>query len=474
MDLHILLDPNKPLRAQLEDQLRDGMRAGRLRGGTRLPPSRLLAAELGVSRGVVVGAYAQLTAEGHLVTRGSGGTHVAPGLRRAHGSSRERIRSRPRRRFDLRAGLPDTSVFPRRAWSTAFTSAMREIPDAGLLYGPPQGQRRLRQAIAEYLGRARAIAAEEDHTCITCGSSHALTLLWSALGNLGVRRVAHEDPAWERIPATISQAGLMPAPVRVDGRGLSAADLYRANVQAVVVSPAHQYPTGVIMHPSRRLELIRWAQDTGGLIVEDDYDAEYRFASKPVAPLRSVAPNLVAYVGTASKILAPGLRLGWLIVPARLADRVTAEHAVAYAQPSVIAQSVFAILLERGDIDRHLRKARGTYRARRAILLRCLASLIPSLRVTGGAAGLHLLAWLPKHVSEQAVVAAAAESEVAVDGLHGACAVSRDLGQALVLGYGAINESAIPVAITRLAACLSIATRERRRVQRVGPQPAGH
>ena len=456
MDLHILLDPKKPLRAQLEDQLRDGMRAGRLRGGTRLPPSRLLAAELGVSRGVVVGAYAQLTAEGYLVTHGSGGTHVAPGLIRPHRSARAKIRSSRRRRFDLRAGLPDTSAFPRRVWSTAFASAIRELPDAGLLYGPPQGQRRLRQAITEYLGRARGIAADEDHTYITCGSSHALALLWSALRHMGVHRVAHEDPAWERIPPTISQAGLTPAPVRVDGRGLSAADLYRANVQVVVVSPAHQYPTGVIMHPSRRLELIRWARETGGLIVEDDYDAEYRFGVKPVAPLRSIAPNFVAYVGTASKILAPGLRLGWLVVPARLADRVTAEHAVTYAQPSVIAQSVFAILLERGEIDRHLRKARSTYRARRAVLLKCLASLMPSLRVTGGAAGLHLLAWLPEGVSEETVIAAAAESEVAVDGLHGACAVSRELGQALVLGYGAINESAIPLAITRLAACLRI------------------
>ncbi len=456
MDLHIVLDPNKPLRAQLEDQLRDGMRAGRLRGGTRLPPTRLLATELEVSRGVVVGAYSQLTAEGYLVTHGSGGTHVAPGLLRPHGSGRAKIRSSRRRRFDLRAGLPDTSAFPRRVWSTAFASAMRELPDAGLLYGPPQGQRRLRQAITEYLGRARAIAADEDYTYITCGSSHALALLWSILRSMGVHRVAHEDPAWERIPATISQAGLTSAPVRVDGRGLSAADLYRANVQVVVVSPAHQYPTGVIMHPSRRLELIRWAGETGGLIVEDDYDAEYRFGVKPVAPLRSLAPDLVAYVGTASKILAPGLRLGWLVVPARFADRLTAEQAVTYAQPSVIAQSVFAILLERGEIDRHLRKARSMYRARRTVLLKCLANLMPSLRVTGGAAGLHLLAWLPEFVAEEAVIAAAAENEVAVDGLHGACAVSRDLGQALVLGYGAINESAIPLAVTRLAHCLSI------------------
>jgi GntR family transcriptional regulator/MocR family aminotransferase len=454
VDLHIVIDPRKPLRAQLEQQLRYGIRAGRLRGGIRLPPSRLLAAELGVSRGVVVEAYAQLTAEGYLLTQGSGGTRVAYTVEQPPGPGRPVHRTN-RIRFDLRAGLPDPSLFPRRAWSAAVSSALRELPDAALLYGPAQGQRRLRQAIAAYLGRVRAIATDEEHTFITCGSSHALALLWAALRDTGMQRVAHEDPAWDRIPATIVHSGMTPVPVRVDARGLSVADLRAADVEAVVVSPAHQYPTGVIMHPIRRLELIRWAQETGGLIVEDDYDAEYRFGSKPIAPLRSIAPDRVAYVGTSSKILTPALRLGWLLVPPRLAELVSAEHAVAYAQPSVINQSGFATLLETGEIDRHLRKTRRTYRARRAALLSTLAALIPSLRIGGGAAGLHLLAWLPRHVSEDAIVAAATQSGVAIDGLHTTCDVSRQLGPALVLGYGGITEPAIPVAISRLASVLN-------------------
>jgi GntR family transcriptional regulator/MocR family aminotransferase len=449
VDLHIVIDPSKPLRAQIEGQLRDGIAAGRLQPGVRLPPSRLLAGELGISRGVVVEAYAQLTAEGYLVTRGSGGTRVAAGVGRPAHSRRRPVASR--RRFDLRAGLPDPSLFPRRAWAAASATATRELPDAALLYGPTQGHRRLREVLSAYLGRTRAIVADAEHAFITCGASHALALLWDALREAGVRSVAHEDPAWERIPATIVQAGLQPRPVRVDGRGLSVADLYDTDAQAVVVSPAHQYPTGVLMHPTRRLELIKWAQQTGGLIVEDDYDAEYRFGARPLPPLRSIAAERVAYVGTASKVLAPALRLGWLLVPGRLAQLVTAAHAVSYAQPDVIDQAAFAMLVESGELDRHLRKTRGTYRARRATLLTALTETMPGIRMSGGAAGLHLMVWLPRHLHEQAVVEAAAGRELAVDGLHSACAVARALGPALVLGYGGIAEPAIPVAISRLA-----------------------
>jgi GntR family transcriptional regulator / MocR family aminotransferase len=451
VDLHIVIESRKPLQAQIEKQLRDGIVAGRLQPGVRLPPSRLLATELGISRGVVVGAYAQLTAEGYLVTRGSGGTRVASGIAPPV-IIRRRVPNR--RRFDLRAGLPDPSLFPRRQWSAATAAALRELPDAALLYGPEHGQRRLREALTAYLGRARAIVADPEQTFITCGASHALVLLWHALRQMGVQTVAHEDPAWHRVPATIAHAGLQPTPVRVDGRGLSVEDLYAVDAQAVVVSPAHQYPTGVLMHPTRRLELINWARETGGLIVEDDYDAEYRFGARPVAPLRSLARDRVAYVGTTSKVLAPALRLGWLLVPPRLGHLVASQHAVSYAQPAVIDQAAFAALITSGEFDRHMRKTRAAYRRRRATLLSSLAEMMPSVRVSGDAAGLHLLVWLPRHLSEEAVVAAAGQREVAVDGLHTECAVSHQLGPALVVGYGGIAEPAIPVAIAQLAECI--------------------
>jgi GntR family transcriptional regulator/MocR family aminotransferase len=226
------------------------------------------------------------------------------------------------------------------------------------------------------------------------------------------------------------------------------------DAQAVVVSPAHQYPSGVIMHPERRAQLIAWARETGGLVVEDDYDAEYRFGSRPIAPLRSSARDCVAYVGTTSKVLAPALRLGWLLVPPRMASAVAEEHSTAHAQPSVINQQAFATLLENGDVDRHLRRTRSLYRARRGAVLSAVTNQVP-LRITGGAAGLHLMAWLSPQSSEREVVARASRAGIAVDGLHTACAVTRELRPALVLGYGAISESVIPAAISQLAEVVS-------------------
>jgi GntR family transcriptional regulator/MocR family aminotransferase len=452
VDLLLILDRDRPLRLQLERQLRDGIRSGRLQSGLRLPASRALAAELGISRGVVVEAYTQLTAEGYLETSGSGGTRVA--CHTAQPARPEKRSGTSRMRFDLRAGLPDTALFPRRVWSAAACEVLRTLPDAALLYGSPKGQPRLREAIVAYLGRARAIAGDEEETFITCGASHAFALLWSALHDRGVTRVAHEDPAWERIPKTIMQAGLEPVAVPVDARGLSVAELARSGAKVVIVSPAHQYPTGVIMHPARRDELIRWARESDGLIIEDDYDAEYRFDSAPIAPLRSDAPDCVAYVGTTSKILAPALRLGWMLVPSHLASAVAAAHAVSYVQPSVTNQGALATLLENGDIDRHLRRARNAYKARRLALLSAIRHSIPELRVRGAAAGLHLIAWLSPHVREEQVVAEAAKRGVALDGLHTACSVNMSLPPALVLGYGAIAESAIPEAVSHLADCL--------------------
>jgi GntR family transcriptional regulator / MocR family aminotransferase len=451
VDLYLRLDRSRPLRSQLEQQLRQGIRSGRLRAGVRLPSSRLLAGELGVSRGVVVEAYAQLTAEGYLLTQGSGGTRVAELAQ----PRRQRNGSVVRVKFDLRARLPDTSLFPRRAWSAATSAAIRELPDAGLLYGPAEGQLPLRHALSVYLGRVRAIVTDEEHTFITSGSRHALSMLWSALRASGIQRVAYEDPGWERIPNTILAAGLDPVPIRVDAQGISVTDLYAHKIEAVLVTPAYQYPSGVIMHPARRAQLVRWSLDTGGLIVEDDYDAEYRWGGKPIAPLRSVGGDCVAYLGSTSKALAPGLRLGWLLVPPRLTNAIAEAHSVSYEQPSVIEQVALATLFETGDFDRHLRRARNIYRSRRSALLNALASLAPSLRVTGGSAGLHVMAWLPSEVDEVEFAARALRRGIALDPLHRACAVSRSLGPAVVLGYGAVSASAIPSAISLLAACLN-------------------
>ncbi|HET9104481.1 MAG TPA: PLP-dependent aminotransferase family protein [Solirubrobacteraceae bacterium] len=451
MDLHIVLDRNHPLRAQVERELRDGIRLGRLRGGSRLPPTRLLARELGVSRGVVVEAYAQLVAEGYLLARTREGTRVAEGLAQDPRPARPDQTPQPRVRYDLRAGIPDLSLFPRRAWHTATARALRELPDAALSYGPPAGMRRLREAVGAYLGRVRAVLADPDQILITCGSSDALGLLWRTFREHGAQRIAIEDPSWPRIAETIRQAGMTPVPIPVDEHGLVVSALAASQADAAVVSPAHQYPTGAVMHPSRRAELIAWARRSGGLIVEDDYDAEYRYDGPPIASLQSMAPDRVAYIGTCSKTLAPGMRLGWLIVPDRLASEQVEQHAITYAQPSALTQAGFVILLERGDLDRHLRRTRRIYRARRATLVAALAQAMPAWQVRGASAGLHVMAWLPPGSDEAGIVAAARARGLLVDGLHRECAVHAASPPGLVLGYGAIAEPAIGAAIRDLA-----------------------
>ncbi|MGA9859216.1 MAG: PLP-dependent aminotransferase family protein [Solirubrobacteraceae bacterium] len=455
MDFQIDLDRSRPLRSQVERELRDGIRSGRLRPGTRLPPTRLFAEQVGVSRGVIVAAYAQLSAEGYLVAQYGGGTRVAEGLVQPAIKERRRPAARPRIRYDLRTGLPDASLFPRQTWSTAVTRSLRELPDAALLYGPPQGMTQLRRAIAGYLGRVRSVRVDDEQTFITTGSSAALGILWQALRARGARRVAFEDPCWSKIPLTIEQAGLEPVPVPVDEDGLVVIELTGRSVDAVVVAPAHQYPTGAVLHPARRAELIRWAHDQGALIVEDDYDAEYRYDGDPIAPLQSLAPERVAYLGTSSKTFAPALRLGWLIVPSELAAEVARQHEITFAQPSALVQASYAGLLERGEVDRHLRKTRRVYRGRRAALVSAVDGMLPHARLCGGAAGLHMIAWLAPGTDEVLIAEEALRRGVGVDALRRDCAAYGPTQPALVLGYGAISEPAIAPAIRELAACMS-------------------
>jgi GntR family transcriptional regulator / MocR family aminotransferase len=451
MDLHLVLDRRAPVRAQLERGLREAIRTGRLRPGSKLPPSRVLADELALSRGVVVEAYSQLTAEGYLVARPRDGTRVAEGLAQQPPASPASPARARRFTYDLRSGVPDLSLFPRREWQAASAAVLRELPDAAFAYGSPRGLRRLRTALSDYLGRVRAVVAEPERMLISAGAAHALEILWLTLRELGARRVAVEDPCWRAIRDAIAQAGLEVVPIEVDERGLRTDELLDAQVDAVVLSPAHQYPTGAVLTAARRAELIAWARRRGALIVEDDYDAEYRYDREPTAALQGLAPDCVAYVGTASKTLAPGLRLGWLLVPSHLVGDVSAHHAVARAMPSVLTQAAYAALLERGEIDRHLRRTRRKYHARRDALVAALTEWLPGGRVSGASAGLHVIARLPDGSDEVAIADAAARRGVAVHTLHRDCAVKAPAAPALVLGYGLIAEPAIPRGVEELA-----------------------
>jgi GntR family transcriptional regulator/MocR family aminotransferase len=456
MDLHLVLDRKAPLRAQLERELRDAIRSGRLRARSRLPPSRVLADELKVSRGVVVEAYSQLVAEGYLVARPGDGTRIADAIAQQPPAPRAPAAPAPRVRYELRSGMPDLSLFPRREWQAALAKAVRELPDAALGYGSRRGLRQLRSALTIYLGRVRAVVAEPERIFISAGSTHGQSILWHTLRERGARKIAVEDPAWPRIPETVVQAGLEVVAVGVDAQGLIVDELETADVDAVVLSPAHQYPTGAVLSPARRAGLIAWARRRGGLIVEDDYDAEYRYDHDPVASLQGMAPDCVVYVGTTSKTLAPGLRLAWMLVPSHLVGELAAQHGVTYAVPNVIVQAAYATLLDGGEIDRHLRQTRRRYRARRDAMAGALAQYLPGARVGGASAGLHLIAWLPDGADEQAIADRAAARGVAIHTLHGDCFVVAPVSPALLLGYGLIAEPAIPRAVAELADAASL------------------
>jgi GntR family transcriptional regulator/MocR family aminotransferase len=451
VDIHLALDRANPLRAQLEQELRAAIRAGRLRSGAKLPPSRVLADELQVSRGVVVEAYSQLVAEGYLVARSGDGTRIANGLAQQQPAARAPSAALPRIRYDLRSGVPDLSLFPRREWQSATATALRELPDAALSYGSRRGMRQLRIALSDYLGRARAVVADPERVFITAGATHGMEIVWHTLRARGARRVAVEDPTWWAIRETIAQAGLEAVPIAVDEHGLDVAELERVDASAVVVSPAHQYPLGVVLTPERRAELVAWARRSGSLIVEDDYDAEYRYDREPIASLQGLAPDCVAYVGTTSKTLAPGMRLGWVLVPTHLVGEMAAQHGVMRALPGVLTQAAYATLLERGEIDRHLRRTRRLYHARRNVLIESLARWLPEADVGGAAAGLHLIALLPERVEESAITDAAARRGVAIHALRESCVVTAPRPPALIVGYGLIAETAIPRAVQELA-----------------------
>jgi len=439
MDLQVEFAPGAPLRRQLERQIRDAIRAGRIGPGSALPPSRVLAEQLGVSRGVVVDCYAQLTTEGYLTARTGSGTRVAyapvPTQPTSAARSRTPVDATRRIRYELRPGLADFHSFPRRQWQAALTRTLRTLPDKRLAYAEPRGVPELCHAIAEYLGRARAVVADPDHVVVFCGLSHGLTALWQVLREQGARRVAVEDPGWRWQTRTVEHAGLEAVPVRVDEDGVVVEELARARVDAIVLTPAHQYPTGVVLSPERRTELIEWGRRHGALIVEDDYDAEYRYDGKPVAALQGLAPDVVVFAATASKTLAPALRIGWVVLPHRLVEAVTRVQTVTGAQPSVIDQAAFATFLGGASLDRHLRQMRRRYRAKRDLLLEALERYLPDARVRGAAGGLHLLATLPDGADERATAEAARRAGVALHELHRHCTVHAPTPAGLLLGY---------------------------------------
>jgi GntR family transcriptional regulator / MocR family aminotransferase len=455
MDLLVKFEPGAPLHRQLERQLRDAIRAGRLRPGVPLPASRMLADELDVSRGVVVEAYSQLIAEGYLVARRGAGTVVAHASTPTDAAPASERNGSPRIVYDLRPGQPDFASFPRQRLLASITRAMRQLPDSDLTYTDPRGVKDLRVAVSDYVGRVRAAVAQPENVVISSGLAHGLTNVWFALRQRGAKRVAVEDPGWRWQVRTAEHAGLKPVPVPVDERGLVVEELERLDVDAVAVTPAHHFPTGVVMSAERRSALLDWARRRDALIVEDDYDAEYRYDREPVAALQGMDPDHVAFCATASKTLAPAMRLGWTVLPRRYVSDVTQQYVVTWASPSSVQQVAFANFLSSGELDRHMRRTRRIYRRRRDALESALAEYVPQIRIGGAAAGLHLLAWLPRGADEIAIAGAARRRGVAVHAIHRHCTCVAPMPPALILGYAQLSETALRRAVQELSAVMS-------------------
>jgi GntR family transcriptional regulator/MocR family aminotransferase len=412
---------------RLAGEVRASVRSGTLRAGTRLPASRTLAGDLGVSRGVVVRAYELLAAEGYLVSRQGSGTTVA-----AVAGGVEHPPAAPARPVS-NPGLPSGDTFPRAAWARCGARALARLTDDDLGYGDPAGLPRLREELARYLGRVRSVLAPPERIVVVNGFAQASRLVADVLRAGGEPRIGVEDPGSVGLREQLTAGGLTCVPIPVDGGGLCVEALAASGVRAVVVTPAHQFPTGTVLVPERRHALLRWARDAGGLVVEDDYDAEFRYDRTPVGALQGLGPDVVLYGGSVSKTLAPGLRLGWMVVPPHLVTAYREAKYTADLSCGVLDQATLAEFLARGEMDRHIRRMAVEYRRRRDALAAAAAAHLPGWSVAGTAAGLHLVLH-PRDGDDEALAAAARNAGLDARPLSGYCVA--EPRQGLVVGYG--------------------------------------
>jgi GntR family transcriptional regulator/MocR family aminotransferase len=445
-----------PLHEQIERAIRDGIREGRLAAGARLPSTRALADELGVSRGVVSEAYGQLAAEGYLLTRQGAPVRVARTVRPAQPRP-SAVSLLPSFRYHFHPGLPDLAGFPRDRWLRSLRAALREAPLDAVGYPDPRGVPSLRETLGEYLGRVRGVAADPEQMMICGGFSPGLSMLCRWLQERGVEQVALEDPGWHQHRLIVEQAGLEVVPIPVDREGLRVDALEASGASVVVVTPAHQFPTGCVLGSERRAALVEWAEKGERLIVEDDYDSEYRYDRAGVGALQGLAPERVAYIGSTGKRLAPGIRLGWMQLPSWAAWPLVPVKAIEDRGCDAVQQLALQDFIERGELDRHLRRTRLLYQRRREALSRAVASRLASCRLGEGAAGLYETLALPDELDEASVIAAAAERGVGVEGLSLHSFTAQTL-PTLVLGFACLPEPAIDRGIRLLADAIDSTT----------------
>lgn len=433
--------------------LRDAISSGRLAPGTRLPPHRTLATDLGIARNTAGDAYAELVEEGWLTARQGSGTRVAPRAKPLEaGQLRAPVRQTRRRpTYDLMPSSPDASAFPRTAWMTSARRAMAAAPHDAFGVGDPRGRIELRRALTEYLARARGVRTAPERIVICSGFAHGLRLLCSLLrGTIAVEAYGlefHRD--------IVTETGLRTLPLTVDAQGARIEELPTTRAGAVLLTPAHQFPTGGPLHHERRAAVVNWAGSTGGLVIEDDYDGEFRYDREPVGAVQGLDPGRVVYLGSVSKSLSPAMRLGWMALPGWLVDDLLAAKGPREMWSGVVEQLTLADFIACGSYDRHLRRMRRIYRRRRDQLAATLAQRAPHVRVSGVAAGLHAVLELPPG-TEQTALRAARRQGLALDGLAtyrhpDSTMAARD---GLVIGYGTPPEHAFANALEAL--CLAL------------------
>jgi GntR family transcriptional regulator / MocR family aminotransferase len=430
-------DCRDPLHRQLADGLRDAIRTGRLTPGSRMPSTRVLAADLGVSRRLAVDAYGQLVAEGFLYSRQGSGTRVAT-VDTPRGPQPSGAEFTGRFEIDFAPGLPDLASFPRHAWLRALRQGLSEIESSAFGYATPHGLPAARTAVADYLRRTRGVVVDPRRIVLCSGATQAIALLANCLDG----PIAMEDPGFWVHRMILRHNAIEPIPVPVDGDGLDVGALSDSDATSVLTTPAHQSPTGVVLPAARRTALLDWAR-SGHLVIEDDYDAEYRYDRTPIGALQGIAPDRVVYIGSASKTLAHGLRIGWMVLPDHLIGPVRLAKSLADNGSSVMDQIAFAGLLTSGGYDRHLRQMRRRYLARRNTLLQALARYLPGATVLGAAAGVHLTVQFPAGYPVDELTRRAAEMRVRVEPLAPCYADQSAAPPGLIMGYANLTESQI-------------------------------
>jgi GntR family transcriptional regulator/MocR family aminotransferase len=463
-DLHLdlreaIVPGRRGVRDVLLTALRDAVRSGRLATGTALPPSRTLAADLGLARNTVADAYAELVAEGWLESRQGAGTWVV-------NTGRASVPARPRGTtgvptHNFLPGSPDVSAFPRAAWLASVRRAVNSAPTAALRMSDPRGRPELRTAVADYLARARGVRVSPDTVVICAGTRHALEVLGRVFGGppgASIDPIALEAYGLFIFRECLEASGVATVPIGFDAMGAKVADLDDLRTPAVLLTPAHHYPHGVSLHPSRRTAVVDWAQRTGGYAIEDDYDGEFRYDRQPVGALQSLDPDRVIYLGSASKSLTPVLRLGWMVLPAELVDVVVAAAGGQQWYVDGIAQLTMADFITSGGFDRHIRRMRLRYRRRRDTLVRRLAPFRPAVGISGVSAGLHVLLTLPDG-AEHEVLRRAGDAGIGIAGLsrlrHPLAGPEIPSPDAVVVNFGTPAEHAFPAALDALCAVLA-------------------